>query len=751
MEINRRDFVKLLGSSVAGLAIGSSAGAIMKLPKSLEPVLYSGPRTETWKLTTCSKCPGGCSLKVRMIDNFPIQAYGNPLSPINDGGICSLGLASISDLYHPSRITGPLKKVNGKFIPITYKEAYSLLLEKLKNETNKEDIFIIAQTESRIRAELFNQFSKETGINNLIIDNHLNNSLMPYQDVASESPDFIDFEKCDYFLSFGSQLSEISQSPLYYTRKLIDFREKGYKITSAGSKLTSSFSKADEWVPVQHAALGDLALGIAYILLKDELYDKNAESSITGFNSIKKYILDNYYPDKVEELTGVPANTILQIGRKFEKAIAPVAYFDESILHTSNGTQNAVAIIFLNALKGFKGFGKIKDPFFSSLFNNTKSTLENVSFNSFKNRLAGKNNIKILMISGSNFIFNNTDQETLKKQIDSIPFIVSFSPFIDESSSLAHLIIPDHNDLEKLDLNFDESIGKSVISVQQPIVKPFFKTTDTGDLLISLIKGLNKDSKFTFDSVSDYIKSIANKLYLNGNGTLMSQSKFTEIEKGLMKIGWKTNEYGSFDDFWDSLLEYGGWWNPYSEKKSYSPKINFTGKLSTDNKRNNFSVGTASKNKYHLNIFRKNLDYKGNMSLYPVLVEQFGHNWSVYYELWAEINPETARSQSLPDRGKVFIKTGKGKFPAILIYNPAVMPGSLDIPFGLGHNVLGDTSGINPLTFTENIFDSVSGKPSFSETVAEIEPASTNNSFFSANRLNQNQELPGSLQRSNRV
>ena len=129
MEINRRDFVKLIGIAAAGLAVGSGAAAIMKLPKSLEPVLYSGPRIESWKLTACFKCPGGCSLKVRLIDNFPIQAIGNPLSPINDGGICSMGLTSISELYHPSRITNPLKKVNGKFVPISYNEAYNILLE----------------------------------------------------------------------------------------------------------------------------------------------------------------------------------------------------------------------------------------------------------------------------------------------------------------------------------------------------------------------------------------------------------------------------------------------------------------------------------------------------------------------------------------------------------------------------------------------------------------------------------------------
>lgn len=748
MVINRRDFVKLLGTTFAGFAIGSSAGALMRLPKSLEPVLYSGPRVESWKVTACSKCPGGCSLKIRLIDKFPVQAFGNPLSPINEGGICPLGLASISDLYHPSRLTSPLKKVNGRFVPITYKEAYNILLENLKkviNDNRQDDVFIIAQTESMIRTKLFYQFSKETGIKNLIIDNYLRNSISPYYDAANYAPDFIDFSKCDYFLNFGSQPTEVSVNPLYYTRKLIELRERGIKITNACSKLSSSFSKSDEWVPIQHNDLGKLALGIAYVLLKDETYDKTAEASIKDFASFKKYVLENYYPAKIEKSTGVPVNTILQIGRKFGRASAPVAYFDESILYASNGYQNALAVVALNSLKGFKGFGKLKNSFLTELFDNAKSDTDSITLNTFKKRLAN-NDIKVLMISNSNFIFNSNDQESLKRLIESIPFIVSFSPFIDESSSMANLIIPDHNDFEKMDLCFDESIGNSVISLQQPIVKPFFQTKDTSDLLISLIKDLGNISKFNFDSVSDYIKSIVNKVYLTGEGTLMNQSKFTEIEKGLLEIGWKTEQYGSFDDFWDEFLEYGGWWNPFSEKIPYTPKINFADnftKLSEEN-----SSINSSKNKFRMNIFRKNLDYKGNMSLYPVLVEQFGHNWSVYYELWVEINPETARSLSLFDRDKVFIKTLKGKFPAALIYNPAVMPGNLDVPFGLGHTILGDTSGINPLVFTENISDQFSGKPSYSETFVEIEQASSDDSFFTAERINQNQELQDNPQRS---
>lgn len=215
----------------------------------------------------------------------------------------------------------------------------------------------------------------------------------------------------------------------------------------------------------------------------------------------------------------------------------------------------------------------------------------------------------------------------------------------------------------------------------------------------------------------------------------MDQSKPTVIEKGLRKIGWQTEQFGSFDDFWDSLTDSGGWWNPFTDKESFNPKIDFKSGFYIEFAGINNSFSSLPKNKLRLNIFKRNLDYKGNMSIYPVLVEQFGSSRSVFYKLWAEINPETARSLSLSNRSKVILKTIKGKFPAVLIYNPSVTPGNLDIPFGLGHTVLGDKSGINPLNFCEDKFDKITGKPSFTESFIEIEGASFRNSSLTASKI----------------
>ncbi len=729
MQINRRDFMKLLGGSLAGLAVGSAAGAIMKIPKSMEPVLYSGPRKETWKMTACTMCPGGCSLKIRLIDNLPIQAFGNPLSPVNEGGICSMGIASVARLYHPERLTGPMKNINGKFVSISYDEAYKILkdnLSKIINTNKQDDIFIVAQTESRLRSEMFKKFSEVTGIKNLVIDNFKANTSKIYKKAAGEKPDFIDFDKCDYLLNFGSQIMEVSENPLYFTRKIIEHRSKGFKLAAVQPKLTPSISKADDWIPVLPAAYGDFALGIAYVLLRDEQYDKAfVEKYFTGFNDFKQFILDNYYPDKVQELTGVSSDKVLEVGRAFEKASAPAAYFDESLLYNSNGTLNAMAVIALNALKGFQGYGNIKENLIQSILEKENKDNEEISFADFRERLAGSKPIEALIISDSNFVFNNTNKEDLKKQLSKIPFIVSFSSFVDETTANAHLIIPDHDDFEKFDLLVDESMGMPTATLLQPVVDHYYNTVDTGDVLISLMKDLKSSTKIPYETYNDYIKQIANKIYSTHQGILMDQNKPTVIEKGLRKIGWQTESYSSFDDFWDGIQDAGGWWNPFADKISYNPKVNFDSTFSKENLKQKKLFASLPNKKLRLNIFKKNLDYKGSMSIFPVLVEQFGSRWQTFYKLWAEINPDTAGKYSLRERSIVFLRTDKGKFPVVLVYNPSVMPGNIDIPFGLGHTNFGDNCGANPLDYSDDVFDKASGMPSFSETLIDLDSASS--------------------------
>jgi len=708
-----------MGGSLVGFAVGGVGDALLKLPNEVVPLPYGGPRIETWKMTTCTKCPGKCGLRVRLIDNLPIQVFGNSLSPVNNGGICPMGLTSVESLYHPDRLTSPMKKVNGKFQEISYAEAYKILLDVLHNNPGDKTAFV-AQTESSFMANLIEEF--RTGMNSekIAVDNFASNSSMAYDRVANDRPDFINFRACDYIINFGPQLTEISESPLYFSRAINDFKSKRNEFVTFSPKLTPSAYKANRWIPVMPENYEDVALSLAYVILTDGTYDKNfVQTRFKDFDGFNRLVMEQYSPADVERRTGVPSKDIIETARKFANASAPVAYLDESILQSSNGTRNAYAVIALNALKGFTGYGKLRERELPDLENKKSSDESKQMWN--KNMLVGDTDVKVLMIYKSNFVFNSPNSDELRKTISDIPMVVSFSPFIDETSEFADLIIPDHDDFEKLDAFSSTVTGTPVISIQQPVVKPFYSTVHTGDVLVSVIGGLKLSKEWQCKNYQDYVQSFLQDVYKHGKGMPMNQKKPTGLEKSLHQAGWQMTSYSDFDEFWEQMLKYGGWWDPFPEVSAFKPTLSLTTKqLSQKDGTGSGSVKLNGES-LRLNIFTKNLDYKGNMLRNRILTEQFGMERDVYYGTWVEINPDTAKKFSIGDRNKVKVKTSKGLFEAVAIYNLAVMPTNLDVPFGLGHTASGKTYGVNPIEYSDDVFDGDTGTPSFSETIVKIE------------------------------
>ena len=127
MKIDRRCFLSF--------AIGGAAGtALSPLPWKLiddfaiwsqnwpwTPVPEHGEAT--YAKSTCTLCPGGCGISVRLVGERVVKIEGLKGHPVNDGGICDLGAAGVQFLYGPTRVKTPKKKI----ILFVYKCYQSLL------------------------------------------------------------------------------------------------------------------------------------------------------------------------------------------------------------------------------------------------------------------------------------------------------------------------------------------------------------------------------------------------------------------------------------------------------------------------------------------------------------------------------------------------------------------------------------------------------------------------------------------------
>ena len=90
-------------------------------------------------------------------------------------------------------------------------------------------------------------------------------------------------------------------------------------------------------VPAKPGTEAALALGISHVIIQEALYDAGfVEKYSYGFDDFrsadgvehkgfKTLVLENYSPEKVEQITGVDAHEIRLIARDFANAAAPVA------------------------------------------------------------------------------------------------------------------------------------------------------------------------------------------------------------------------------------------------------------------------------------------------------------------------------------------------------------------------------------------------------------------------------------------
>ncbi|MEE9163028.1 MAG: hypothetical protein V3U35_08695, partial [Candidatus Neomarinimicrobiota bacterium] len=89
--ISRSEFLKRAGLTVGGVSVGAVAlSELMAVPQSLLEQLAASRGEESFVNTICGQCSSGCGLAVRRIDALPVGLKGNPIFPLNRGGICPL-------------------------------------------------------------------------------------------------------------------------------------------------------------------------------------------------------------------------------------------------------------------------------------------------------------------------------------------------------------------------------------------------------------------------------------------------------------------------------------------------------------------------------------------------------------------------------------------------------------------------------------------------------------------------------------
>jgi anaerobic selenocysteine-containing dehydrogenase len=680
--MDRRDFIKLTaitGTSATLASCGNPEHQLIRFVPDEDIV----PGIAEWKPSVCPMCAGGCGMNVRVMDAdvettrkgqagvvkmaVAKKLEGNAKDPISRGGLCARGQASIQITYHPDRLTHPMKRTGargtGEFKEIGWDEAIAELAAQLDGLAAAKDqkslAFLIRPHRGR-RTALAGEFLKAFGAPPPIAHELFADEVLRRANGISfghEQLPTIDLARSRFAISFGADFlgtwnSPVAQSAAYGVMRQGHPGLRG-AFVQVESRMSLTGASADEWVPVKPGTEGVLALGLAHVILagKRPADPGRAGAAIDGWTAG----LPEYTPAKVEQITGVAAKKIERIAHSLAELQPAVALIGGAPLAHSNGLFHALAVNALNAL-----LGAVERPggvFFTP--GHVKSEARSLKAEVISSA-------KVLLLDDVNPIFGAPKAWQVREAVAAIPFIASFGSFLDDTSVMADLILPDHSFLESwVDSAPESGSIEAVTTAAGPVMKPLYSTRATADVLIEVAGKLKTPVALPWKTAEDVAKSTATPALQSAISHQPSPMKYAEPV---------------FD-------------------------------------------GEASAYPFHFLPYASLQFGDGSSAHLPWLQEMPDPLTSAMWSSWVEINPQTAERLQLAQGDLVDVTSSQGTVRAPVMIFPGIAPDIVAMPVGQGHETFtryASARGVNPIAILAPSVETDTGVLAWAATRVKI-------------------------------
>lgn len=720
MKIGRRSFLSLIVGGAAGTALTPMS---LKLTDDIAiwtqsfkgfpnevPVPKDG--AATYEKSVCTLCPGGCGISVRKIGDRAVKIEGQTGHPVNNGGLCNLGLSGLQLLYGPWRVKSPLKKVDDKWQEISWKQALSEISGKLGTIREKGQAHQVAGLTGSSKntvGQLLERFLTAFGSPNFFAlpDSEDALELATSRMLGQKAIPGFDLENSSYVMSFASNLLEGWGSPVRMFQANSFWQERGAELIQVESRLSNTAAKADRWIPINPGTESELALGMAYIIIRDDLYDDKNVSRSTTFGDFKKFLKKNYTPSKVARLTGVDEPTIEKLATDFARASRPLALCGRGNGQTPLNCTEAMAVLSLNLLVGnlnqrggmflaaapdyIKWDAPQQDDIAAEGLSRPRldgaGSGKYAEIESLPSKLPQIINSKMtspvqaLIVCESNPMYTLPDSAAVKKAFDKIPLVVSLSAYMDDTAAGADYILPTSSYLERYeDIPVTAGLKTPLVELTRPVVKKQFDTHHPGDIILKLASALggSVEASMPWDNYKACLKE-----------TLGNQ--------------WRKLDRDGYSRKSESGITL--------EKDRTFEKIDFSSLTGTSG-----LAVAAEGNEQEFPLLLIPYDSiriaGGSKGTPPFMLKTVSDTVLLKNDVLVEINPDTASRYNLAEGRAAVLKTPRGEARVKIHLKKGMVPDVVALPRGLGHVAYDDylaEKGVNVNSLLGPVEDPLSG------------------------------------------
>jgi formate dehydrogenase alpha subunit len=161
-----------------------------------------------------------------------------------------------------------------------------------------------------------------------------------------------DLANADCIFIIGSNLAE-NHAPV--ARWVLRAKEKGARVIVADPRLTPTAWLADTFLPLKPGSDVALLNGLMHVIIEEGLTDRAFIAQRTsGYDELVKAVQD-YTPDHVARITGVPPALIVEAARAYGKALSAAIVYCMGITQHTAGSDNVAACADLALICGQVG------------------------------------------------------------------------------------------------------------------------------------------------------------------------------------------------------------------------------------------------------------------------------------------------------------------------------------------------------------------------------------------------------------
>lgn len=317
--------------------------------------------------TMCAYCGVGCGM-VLQITTDPetgrghiAKSVGNKEHPANFGRLCTKGATTADMLGAPGRMESAYARTDrGEPLePIEMDQAITQCASRLRaiiDEHGADAFAMYVSGQMSIEAQyLANKLTKGfIGTNQIESNSRLcmASAGSGYKlSLGADGPpgSYQDFEHADVFFVIGANMADCH--PILFLR-MMDRVKAGAKLIVVDPRRTATADKADLFLQI--APGSDLALlnGLLHLIVENGHTDPDFIAEFTEGWEVMPSFLEQYTPDKVAAMTGIPEDGIRAAAQMIGEADNFVSCWTMGLNQSTHGTWNTNAICNLHLATG---------------------------------------------------------------------------------------------------------------------------------------------------------------------------------------------------------------------------------------------------------------------------------------------------------------------------------------------------------------------------------------------------------------